>query len=50
MSPEFLRHGICAQRSAFIARALDGWRGIHSKADFEAVQFSADPIAVSMRR
>lgn len=28
----------------------DGWRGMHSRADFEAVQASAQPIVLSMRR
>ena len=37
--------GVCGQ-----IIALDGWRGIHDKADFERVQASTDPIVVSMRR
>ncbi len=37
--------GVCGQ-----ILALDGWRGIHNKGDFERVQSSADPIVVSMRR
>ena len=28
----------------------DGWRGIHDKAAFEAMQASAEPLVVSMRR
>ena len=37
--------GVCGQ-----ILALDGWRGIRTKADFERVQASAQPIVVSMRR
>lgn len=37
--------GVCGQ-----ILALDGWRGIHTKADFERVQASDNPIVVSMRR
>ncbi len=37
--------GVCGQ-----ILALDGWRGIKTKADFERVQSSDQPIVVSMRR
>jgi malonyl CoA-acyl carrier protein transacylase len=37
--------GVCGQ-----ILALEGWRGIHGKADFELVQTSAEPIVISMRR
>ncbi len=37
--------GVCGQ-----ILALDGWRGIHTKSDFERVQAAAQPIVVSMRR
>ncbi len=37
--------GVCGQ-----ILALDGWRGIHKKSDFERVQASDQPIVVSMRR
>ncbi len=37
--------GVCGQ-----ILALDGWRGIKNKADFERVQTSDNPIVVSMRR
>ncbi|HUR29365.1 MAG TPA: ACP S-malonyltransferase [Planctomycetota bacterium] len=37
--------GVCGQ-----ILALEGWRGIHTKADFERVQASDQPIVVSMRR
>ncbi|HTF87186.1 MAG TPA: ACP S-malonyltransferase [Planctomycetota bacterium] len=37
--------GVCGQ-----ILALDGWRGIHTKADFERLQASENPVVVSMRR
>ena len=37
--------GVCGQIAA-----LDGWRGVRNKADFEALQTSAQPLVVSMRR
>ena len=37
--------GVCGQIAA-----LDGWRGVRNKADFEALQASAQPLIVSMRR
>lgn len=37
--------GVCGQIAA-----LDGWRGVRNKADFEALQASSQPLIVSMRR
>jgi [acyl-carrier-protein] S-malonyltransferase len=36
--------GVCGQ-----VLALEGWRGIRSRVEFEAVQGSAEPVVVSMR-
>jgi len=37
--------GVCGQIAA-----LDGWRGLHNKSDFDALQASAQPLLFSMRR
>lgn len=37
--------GVCGQIAV-----MEGWRGVHSKSDFERVQASDEPLVISMRR